>query len=121
MWLLTAGLSRWFGPRPQGRHAGAGGVLPCRHALPFAERQWAQSSPPFLFRRTPSWRRYLLDLIPSWPPQSTLKRISFFLSSWLQDTELAQVPNAEAQLTAAVEKVSRELQMLRGLQPAAMR
>ncbi|KAI7835827.1 hypothetical protein COHA_010280 [Chlorella ohadii] len=38
-----------------------------------------------------------------------------------QDTELAQVPYAEQQLKAAVDKVTRELQMLRGLQPAAMR
>lgn len=38
-----------------------------------------------------------------------------------QDTELAQVPLAEQQLKAAVDKVTRELQMLRGLQPAAMR
>lgn len=39
----------------------------------------------------------------------------------MQDTELAQVPFAEQQLKAAVDKVTRELQMLRGLQPAAMR
>jgi len=39
----------------------------------------------------------------------------------MQDTELAQVPMAEQQLKAAVDKVTRELQMLRGLQPAAMR
>lgn len=39
----------------------------------------------------------------------------------LQDNELAQVPMLEQQLKAAVDKVSRELQMLRGLQPAAMR
>lgn len=38
-----------------------------------------------------------------------------------QNTELAQVPLAEQQLKTAVDKVTRELQMLRGLQPAAMR
>ena len=38
-----------------------------------------------------------------------------------QDTELANVPTMQQHLQGEVDRVSRELQMLRALQPAAMR